>query len=137
MYHRVIWTVALLLAGCAGRLATPVNATTSAGPDEAFDCVKQQLKELGYKQTSIDLDAHRINATKVDEKTRRADTQFHRILDKLGVEVAPQADGRTGIQVEGHTFAEYTTQRGPTEEEEKASADVRAAQQQIVERCRS
>ena len=137
MYHRVIWTGAVLLAGCAGRLSAPLTATTSAGPDEAFDCVKQQLKDLGYKQSSIDLDARRINATKIDEKTRRADTQFRRILNKLGVEVAPQADGRTGIQVAGHTFAEYTTQRGPTEEEEKASDDVRTAQQQIVERCRS
>ena len=137
MRHRVLWAGALLLVGCGGRLATPVTARTSAGPEETFDCVKQQLKELGYKQSSIDVDARRINATKIDEKTRRSDTQFHRILNKLEVEVAPQADGQTGIQVTGRTFAEYTTQRGPTEVEEKASDEVRAAQQQIVERCRS
>ena len=137
MHHRVLWAGALLLAGCAQRLATPVSARTSAGPDQSFVCVKQHLKELGYKQTSIDVDARRIGATKIDDKTRRADTQFRRMLNKIDVEVAPQADGQTGIEVQGRTFAEYTTQRGPTEVEEKASDEVRTAQQQVVERCRS
>jgi hypothetical protein len=137
MHHRVIWMGALLLAGCGGRLATPVTAATSAGPEEAFDCVKQQLKDLDYKQNSIDVDARRITATKIDENTRRSDTQFRRMLNRIEAEVAPQANGQTSILVTSHTFAEYTTQRGPTEVEEKASDEVRSAQQQIVERCRS
>jgi hypothetical protein len=57
------------------------------------------------------------------------------MLNKLEVEVAPQADGRTGLKVVGHTFAEYTTQRGPTEVEERASEEVRTAAQQVLERC--
>src|SRR4051812_9089845 len=103
MHYRVVWAGALLLAGCAQRLATPANAKTSAGPEETFDCVKQQLKDLGYKQSSIDVDAHRISGTKIDDKTRRADTQFRRMLNKIDVEVAPQADGQTGIQILGRT----------------------------------
>jgi hypothetical protein len=137
MHNRVLWAGALLLAGCAQRLATPVNARTPAAPEETFDCVKQQLKELGYRQSSIDVDAHRVSGTKIDDKTRRADTQFRRMLNKIDVEVAPQADGQTSIMVTGRTFAEYTTQRGPTEVEEKASNEVRTAQQQVVERCSS
>jgi hypothetical protein len=137
MHHRVLWASALLLAGCGQRLATPVSARTSAGPDETFDCLKRQLKELGYRQTSIDVNDHRISGTKIDDKTRRADTQFRRMLNKIEVQVAPQADGQTGIEVRGRTFAEYTTQRGPTEVEEKASDEVRAAQQQLLEKCRS
>jgi hypothetical protein len=137
MHHRVLWAGALLLAGCAQRLATPVSGRTSSGPEPTFDCVKQQLKELGYRQSSIDVDAHRISGTKIDDKTRRADTQFRRMLNRLDVEVAPQADGQTSIEVSGRTFAEYITQRGPTEVEEKASNEVRTAQQQLVERCRS
>jgi hypothetical protein len=137
MHYRVLWASALLLAGCAQRLATPISASTSAGPEATFDCVKQQLKELGYRQSSIDVDNHRVSGTKIDDKTRRADTQFRRMLNKIDVEVAPQADGQTGIAVTGRTFAEYATQRGPTEVEEKASDEVRTAQQQLVERCRS
>lgn len=137
MHHRVLWTGTLLLAACGQRLATPASARTSAGPEQTLDCVKQQFKELGYKQSSVDVDAHRISAAKIDEKAHRADTQFRRMLNKIDVEVAPQADGQTGIEVRGRTFAEYTTQRGPTEVEEKASNEVTTAQQQIVERCRS
>ena len=137
MCHRVLWAGSLLLAACGQQLATPISARTSAGPEPTFDCVKQQLKELGYKQSSIDTDAHRISGTKIDDKTRRADTQFRRMVNRIDVEIAPQADGQTSIDVRGHTIAEYATQRGPTEVEEKASNEVTTAQKQIVERCRS
>ncbi|MEP7225855.1 MAG: hypothetical protein ABI785_00710 [Gemmatimonadales bacterium] len=137
MHHRVWLAGAILLSGCAKTISAPASARTSAGPDETFACVKKQIGALGYKQTSIEVDRHRINASKIDLKTRRADTQFRRILDKLEVEVAAEADGQTSIKVTGHTFAEYTTQRGPTEVEEKASDEVRSATQQLLERCRS
>jgi hypothetical protein len=94
------------------------------------------MPKLGYKQSSVDVDARRINGTKIDTKSRRPDVQFRRVLDKLEVEVAPQADGQTGINVQGRTFAEYTTQRGPTEVEEKASAEVQSAAEQLLQRCR-
>jgi len=137
MQHRVLFAGALLLSGCAHTFPTHASARTSAGPDETFDCVKRQLAPLGYKQTSIDVDGHRINASKIDPKARRPDTQFRRVLDKLEVEVAAEADGQTSIKATGHTFAEYTTQRGPTEVEEKASDEVKSATQQLLERCRS
>ncbi len=137
MHYRVLLAGAIVLSACAQSLPAPATARTSAGPDETFTCVKQQLTALGYKQSSINVDEHRINATKIDLKSRRPDTQFRRILDKLEVEVAPGADGQTDIKVVGHTFAEYTTQRGPTEVEEKASDEVKTATQQLLERCRS
>jgi hypothetical protein len=137
MYHRGFWAGAALLAACGQRLATPVTGRTAASPEETFDCVKKQLRELGYKQSSIDVDARRVSGTKIDDKTRRSDTQFRRMLNKIDVEVSPQADGQTGIAIVGRTFAEYTTQRGPTEVEEKASNEVRTAQQQVADRCRS
>ena len=136
MHNRVLLGAALLLSACTQRYAEPVNARSSAAPEEAFECVKRQMNELGYKQTSVDVDQRRISGTKIDMKSRRSDSQFRRILDKLEVEVAPHADGQTSIEVRGRTFAEYTTQRGPTEVEEKASDEVQAATRQILERCR-
>jgi hypothetical protein len=59
------------------------------------------------------------------------------MVDKLAVTVAAESDGQTGIHVEGSTFAEYNTHRGPTEEQEKASAAVNADAAQVIERCRS
>jgi hypothetical protein len=137
MHHRVFLLGSLLLSACGQRLAAPAKGSTSASPDETFVCVKNQMAALGFKQSSVDADERRVSATKIDMKTRRSDTQFRRLLDRLEVEVAAAADGQTSIDVRGHTFAEYTTQRGPTEVEEKPSADVNAASQELLSRCRS
>jgi hypothetical protein len=135
MHHRLIVGAMLVLAACAQRYAAPASIRTAAAPDDSFDCVKRQLSAMGYKQTSIDVDEHRISGSKIDVKSRRSDTQFRRMLDKLEVEVSPQADGQTSVEVRGRTFAEYTTQRGPTEVEEKPSAEVQASTKQLLERC--
>jgi hypothetical protein len=137
MQHRVLFVGVLVISACAQRFATEESMQTSATPDQTFECVRKQFDSLGYRRTSLDIDARRVNGTKIDEKTRRADTQFHHMLNKLEVEVSPQANGQTSLKVAGRTFAEYTTQRGPTEVEEKASADVRSATQTLLERCRS
>jgi hypothetical protein len=138
MYYRVLLAGAIALSGCGQKtFSTPISARTSAGPDDTFACVKKQLGELGYKQTSIDATEHRITSTKIDYKTRRADTRFRRMLEKLDVEVAAEADGQTSMKALGRTFAEYTTNRGPTEEQDKPSEQVQADAQTLLERCRS
>ena len=137
MLYRVFLGAAVFLAGCGKTLSTPVSTATSAGPDETFACVKKQLGELGYRQSSSDVTEHRITTTKIDSKSRRPDTQFRRILNKLDVDVSAAATGQTNIEVLPRTFAEYTTQRGPTEVQEQASELVKADAQQLLERCRS
>ena len=138
MHYRVLLAGTIALLGCGQKsFSAPVSTRTSAAPDETFTCVKKQLGELGYKQTSLDAAEFRITATKVDWKSRRPDTQFRRILNKLDVDVAAEADGQTGIKALGRTFAEYTTHRGPTETEEKASELVKSDAAKLLERCRS
>jgi hypothetical protein len=137
MRNRLIFAATLLLPACSQRYSVPVSASTSASPEATFECVKQQLKALGYRQTSIDVDDHRISAAKIDTKSRRPDTQFRRILNKMDVEVAAEANGQTSIAIQPHTLAEYATQRGPTEVEEKESDEVKNDSQQLLERCRS
>jgi hypothetical protein len=136
MHYRLIVGGTLLLSACAQQYAAPASARSSLSPEETFSCVRREMPKLGYKQSSVDVDARRINGTKIDAESRRPDTQFRRILDKLEVEVAPQADGHTGIEIKGRTFAEYTTQRGPTEVEEKPSVEVQSAAEQLLKRCR-
>ena len=137
MHYRTWLAGAVLLSGCGQTLSTPATTRTSAGPDETFACVRKQLGELGYKQTSYDVAELRVAATKIDDNSRRPDIQFRRMLNKLDVDVAAEADGQTSIQALPRTFAEYTTHRGPTEEQEKASEEVKADAQQLLERCRS
>lgn len=122
---------------CGHPYAPPATVTTAAAPADVFQCAKQRLGEMGYKQSSIDTDALRVNATKVDLVSRRADTQFRRMLNKIAVEVSPGADGQTALKTEGHTFAEYTTQRGPSEVEETPSDTVKNDVRQLAEHCRS
>jgi hypothetical protein len=137
MRYRVLFGAAVLLAGCGKALSTPVSTRTAAGPDDTFVCVKKQLGELGYRQTSNDAADHRVTATKIDPKSRRSDVQFRRILNKLDVDVSATAEGETTIDVLPRTFAEYTTQRGPTEVQERASELVKADALLLLERCRS
>ena len=137
MSHRALLVGALVLSACGKTLSSPLSTRTAAGPDDTYACVRKQLGELGYKQTSNDATEHRVNATKVDWKSRRSDVQFRRMLEKLEVDVSAEADGQTSIAILPRTFAEYTTQRGPTEEQEKASAAVKADAQQLLDRCRS
>ena len=137
MRYCLLVAAALLLSGCSQRFSTPVSARTSAGPTDTFTCLKDQLAALGYKQTSIDVDEHRVSGAKYDLKSRRPDTQFRRIVHRIDVDVAAEADGQTSIEIRPRTLAEYTTQRGPTEVEEKASEEVSTDAQLLLERCRS
>jgi hypothetical protein len=138
MRYRMLLASSIALAGCGQKMfSTPVSARTAAGPDDAFGCVKKQLGELGYKQTSLDAPEYRVTASKFDYTTRRADVQFRRMVEKLDVDVAAEADGQTSIKALGRTFGEYTTQRGPTEVEENASQQVKSDAQTLLERCRS
>ena len=83
-------------SGCGQRLvSTPVSTRTSARPDDTFACVKKQLGELGYKQTSIDATGapgHRH--ARSTTRSRRPDVQFRRMVEKLDVDVAAEADGQ-------------------------------------------
>ena len=137
MVYRRFLAGFVALAGCAHAYTSPTTVKTSTAPGVVFDCVKQQIGVLGYKQTSLDADALRVNASKIDLNTRRSDTQFRRILQKLEVEVAPGADGQTSLEVVPHTFGEYTTQRGPTEVEEKPTEAVINDARTLLEACKA
>jgi hypothetical protein len=129
------WIFFLLLAACSQRYAAAASAHTTTAPDETFDCVKRQLSSLGYKQSSIDVDEHRVTGTKYDNEARRADVQFRRLVNRLTATVGPDGGGQTSIQVESHTFAEYTTQRGPTEVEEQAAEVLKQDAKELLDRC--
>jgi hypothetical protein len=129
--------VAATLSACVGSsMHSSVTGTSPAPVPDVFECVKSQLKPLGYSQSSIDTDEHRLNAKKYDETVRRPDVQFRRMVDRLEIEVAPASEGAvTSLSVTARTFAELSTQRGPTEEQEKTSAAADSAAQTILRQC--
>jgi hypothetical protein len=136
MRNRWLVGTLLLLPACGQHYAAPSSVQTSAVPDAAFDCVKRQLPILEYKQSSIDVAEHRITAQRYDTEARRPDVQFRRVIHRMEIEVGANAGGQTSIDVKSHTFAEYTTQRGPTEVEEKASTEVKEDAEKLLKACR-
>ena len=128
-----VWV--LPLAGCAGTLYLAMDGTAPRPAVEVVDCVKGQIGVLGYTQTSHDVEKHRITAQKYDWDTRRSDTQFRRMIDRLKIEVRDSADKIAHLKVEAHSFADLATQRGPTEVENDASPAVKAAAQALMDAC--
>jgi hypothetical protein len=125
----------VLLGACGGSYPVTLTASPSSGPAEAMECTRAKLKELRYQPTSFDETDLRLTAQKVDNTVSRADPQYRRHIDRVEVTTAAEADGRSSLKVVGHTFAEYQTHRGPTEQEERASAGVRESAQAILKAC--
>ena len=133
--HTMLGT--LLLAGACGggRFYSTLTASPSAAPADAIACARSKVRSLGYDETSFDQTDNRVTARKVDNSVRRPEPQFRRNVDRLEIQAAPDSSGKTSLTVIGHTFAEYSTHRGPTEEEERASADVKHSSQAIIDAC--
>jgi hypothetical protein len=128
---------ALLLASACGggTLYSTLTATPSSGPADVVACARAKLKQLGYQQTSFDETENRLTVRKIDNSINRPDPQYRRNVERIEIETAAAADGRTSLKVVGHTIAEYETHRGPTEVEERASANVNQATQAVIESC--
>lgn len=124
-----------LLAGCGGNFGATLSAPAPQAPDKVYDCLRAELRTLGYNQTSNDTDARRLAALKYDWQTKIADTTFRRIVERLTIQATPGTGEGSALTVEAHTFAEFTTQRGPTEIERPASDAVKAAAAALIERC--
>jgi hypothetical protein len=129
--------VLALTAGCVGAsMTTTLTGTSPVPTPDAFSCVREQLKALEFSQTALDLKDYRVAAKKFDLSTRQADTQFRRMVDRLEVRVAPgTGNDMTALEVDAMTFAELTTQRGPTEVQERTSETARSAAQTLLDKC--
>ena len=134
--YPILGAVALLGAcGGAGSLPIALTASPSSSPPDAMACVKAKLDTLGYAATSFDQTDMRLTARRIDNSLHRADPQYRRNVDRLEIQATPAADGKTSLTVTGRSYAEYETHRGPTEQEERASANARQAAQTLVNAC--
>jgi hypothetical protein len=125
-----------MLAACNNApLARTLTATSPAPAPDVFQCARDQIKAIKFDQSSIDLEARRLTARRYDDKARRPDVQFRRVVDRLEIEAVPAEAGVTTLEVTARTFGEYTTQRGPTENEEKTSETALSAAQTLLQKC--
>jgi hypothetical protein len=133
--HLILGTLFLVGACGPGSYPTTLTASPAASPADVIACARAKLRPLGYEETSFDEMEFRVTARKIDNSTHRADPQYRRNVDRIEVQATPGADGKTSLTVTGRTFAELETHRGPTEEEERASADVKQSSQSILDAC--
>jgi hypothetical protein len=128
--------LAAALVACGHAYGASAAGTSPNPVPDVFECVKTQLKAIGYSQTSLDATENRITARKFDETVRRPDVNFRRMVERLEILVSPGSGGAiTTLEVTAHTFAELTTQRGPTEIEERTSTQAAADAQTLVKKC--
>ncbi|HEY7611519.1 MAG TPA: hypothetical protein VH764_00885 [Gemmatimonadales bacterium] len=138
MRSRACLAALLTLLGCGGNApyATTLTASSPSPAPDVIQCARDQLKTIQFVQSSIDVESQRLTARKYDETTRRPDVQFRRLIDRLEIEATPAPEGGvTRLEVTPTTFAEYTTQRGPTEVQEKTSTTAQAAAQTLLKKC--
>lgn len=133
--HPTLGTLLLLGACGGGSFPVILTASPAASPADAIACVRSKLAPLGYQQTSYDETDFRVTARSIDTGVHRTDPRFRRNINRLEIEAVPGADGKTALKVIGRSFAEFETQRGPTEEEERASVEVKQSAQAILDAC--
>ncbi len=126
-----------LIAGCAGApIANSFAGNSTIPAPDAFTCVRDQVKALDWIQDSYDKDDFRVTAHKYDWNARRPDVQFRRLVHRLSFDVDPgSGDALTTIHAQAATYAEYTTQRGPTEVQERTAEEAKQAAQAVIRRC--
>ena len=128
--------VAALGVGCGAPSYTiTATAATPTPVLDVFSCVRTRLEPLEFRQSSLDVDMHRVTARRYDETVRRPDVKFRRMVDVLEIEVQAGATGQTALVVQSKTLAEYFTERGPTLEQETTSERARAAGQSVLDAC--
>jgi len=135
-WYRFFWVLPLL-GGCGARsMNATYDANTASPAPDVFQCLRERIPKVGFTQTSYDLDAQRLTAQRYDDKARRPDVQFRRLVDRLEFDVGPGSEGAvTKLTVTAKTYAELTTQRGPTEQQEKPSRTVTETAQTLIDQC--
>lgn len=135
MTSRSLLGTIVLLGACGGVQYATLTATPAAAPADVADCVRSNLNKLHYSVQSYDATDFRIVARRINDSTSRPEPQFRHMINRLEIDAAPSADGKTSLKVVGHTLAEFSTQRGPTETEEKASEAVNQDARAIIQAC--
>lgn len=128
-------TLLFLLGACGGGTQyTTLTASPAAGPAAVIDCVRSQFGKLDYQQIAYDVRDHRVVAKRTDTTVNRADPQFLRLINQIEAQATTEASG-TGLRIIAHTIGQYSTHRGPTDMEEKASPQVKQDAETLMQAC--
>ncbi|MDH4349340.1 MAG: hypothetical protein OEW17_11075 [Gemmatimonadota bacterium] len=128
--------VAVLSACGGGRtLMFSASSLASAAPADAYACATDQFKKLGYKIRAHDEVDYRIAAELDNAEIKDPTGLFRRGFDRLEFTAAPDASGKTQVNIKAQSFKESVTARGNNLDEIEATSQARAASKTIMEAC--
>jgi len=114
---------------------TVSSVQSTATPDVVLECVQGKLKDLGYERLRHDATERWYVARRFDYSVHVSSTTFRRAYDLMDIKVHPDAGGSTSMEIKAQTFHQYELPRGQTDQEQSASARVRADAATLAEAC--
>jgi hypothetical protein len=135
MMRRMSILLFCALAACAGRLYTVSTGNSTAAPDDAFTCVQDQFRKLGYQRKNYDAGERWYLGQKSDPTARLADVRFRQRVNRLDIRVRPAASGNSALEIKAQTFDQFDNQQGLAETEISASNQVKLDAQAVMEAC--
>lgn len=124
----------LLMAGCAGTLYSHYAGPVEGNADEAYACVLEQLKQLGYSRTQFDQGAHWFVAQKVTKEPSSSGL-YQQTVNVLDTKVNVSKAGDILLDIKARTYDQYATARGNDQQERKAGDRVQADARTLGQAC--
>jgi hypothetical protein len=125
---------ATVLAACGRPTSTATVAPSQLAPPDAFQCVMNTMKAIGFQRTMYDEADRRTSGRRENPNISFSSTQFRKTWDRLDVQVLAASDG-TQVEVLPVTEAEYFGQNGKNFQPLTPSEDVQAAARKLQRDC--
>jgi hypothetical protein len=137
MSPRVLVAMSLAaIAACSSpALLYTASSLSSTPPQDAYVCVGDQLKKLGYRVRAHDDDTRRILAERDNPGLKDPTPLFRRGFDRLEITATPDATGKTELGIKAQAFKESVTARGNNLVETEATPEAKADSKTILEAC--
>jgi hypothetical protein len=131
---RALLLAAAVLAACGRPTSTATVAPSQLPPPDAFQCVMNTMKAIGFQRTMYDENDRRTSGRRENPNITFSSTQFRKTWDRLDVQVLAASDG-TQVEVLPVTEAEYFGQNGKNFQPLTPSDDVQAAARKLQRDC--
>jgi hypothetical protein len=125
--------VGLLLAGCGATMWPTLTGVTPQSVKDTLACAGKAAESRGYYLRSRRGDTWVEGKKDVPYDKQRQYNEIRR-YDVLWMTVADQPEGAR-LKIEARSYSERETRRGPTIEDQYATAAVQADAQGVLETC--
>lgn len=123
-----------LTGACAGTLYSRFAGPVTAPADEAYGCVQEQLKTMGYQRTQFNAGTRWYVAQK-SEQLQSSSGLYRKTVHVLDTQVKSDDAGHSTLEITAHTYDEYANAKGVDREERKAAERVMLDARALGQAC--